>query len=92
MSELPATRGMAYCLLPALCSSADIVPCADRDSFVCVGTYDCKSGKIGDAPEEYAVPSSAAASVTDSGNGVVSNEATGKGKSTATAAPPAVSG
>ena len=73
-------------------SNTDRVHLAERDSFVCVGTYDRKSGKISDAPEEYAIPSSAAASLTDSGKGVVSIEATGKGKSAATAAPAAASG
>ena len=65
---------------------------ADQDSFMCVGTYDRKSGKIGDAPEEYAIPSSAAASATDSGKGVAGIAVTGKGKSAATAAPAAASG
>ena len=59
---------------------------------MCVGTYDRKTAKIGDAPGEYAVPSSAAAPATDSGKGVVGAAATGKGKSAATAAPAAASG
>ena len=73
-------------------SNTDRVHLAERDSFVCVGTYDRKSGKIGDAPEEYAVPSGAAAPAADSGKGVAGTAATGKGKSAATAAPSAASG
>ena len=65
---------------------------ADRDSFVYVGTYDRKSAKIGDAPEEYAAPSSAAAPAADSGKGMAGAAATGKGKLAATAAPTAASG
>ena len=64
---------------------------AERDSFVCVGTHDRKSGTISDAPEEYAAPSSAAALAADSGKGMAGAAATGKGKSAATAAPAAAS-
>ena len=65
---------------------------ADRDSFVCVGTYDRKSGKTGAAPEEYAVPSNDAAPAADSGKGAAGAAASGKGKSAATAAPAAIAG
>ena len=65
---------------------------ADRDSFVCVGTYDRKSGKIAAAPEEYAAPSNAAVLAADSGKGRGGRCGhAGKGKSAATAAPAAAS-
>ena len=59
---------------------------------MCVGTYDRKSGKIGDAPEEYAAPGSAAAPAAGSGKGAAGIVTTGKGKSAATVAPVAASG
>ena len=73
-------------------SSTDHLHFAEHDSFVCVGTYDRTSSKLGDIPEEYAESVNADEPAADSGKGMAGIAATRKGKSAATAAPPAASG
>lgn len=81
-------------MLSDYCLMLSCVP-ADRDSFVCVGSYSRKQNKTSGPPEEYAAEaaangSGAAAQAADKGKGKgkapAAAEAAGNGKSSTAAA------
>ena len=53
-------------------------PYADRDSFVCVGSYSRKHNKVGDPPEEYAAAASRAEETANKAEGVPASGTAGK--------------
>ena len=65
---------------------------ADRDSFVCVGSYSRKHNKVRDPPEEYAAACSSVAEAANKARGGPTPETAGKSSATFPTVPTEVSG